>query len=137
MAKLSDLKIDSAAIADGVIVPIEEIPGLKIKVRGYTDQFIDAQNRRLSQAAEKFRGDISRIPNAIRRQINAGLLTEFLLVDVQGLYNDDAETDPVTLDQFKTLLANPDYARLSRACWEAAALVQSGAVTQAEHAEGN
>ncbi|GFE98169.1 MAG: hypothetical protein ABF979_05515 [Gluconobacter sp.] len=137
MAKLSDLKIDSAAVNDGVWVPIEQYPGLKIRTRGYTDQFLDAQTRRVAQAAEKYRNDPSRIPNAVRRQLNADLLTEFLLLDVDGLFADDAETQKVTIDEFRALLAQPDYARLARACWEAASLVATGAVQQAEDAEGN
>lgn len=137
MASLSSIKIDSAAINDGQWVDIEQLPGLRVKIRGYTDQFVDAQNRRLAQAAEKFRGDVSKIPNAVRRQLNTALLTEFLLLDVSGLYEDDAETRPVTLDTFKSLLADPDYVVLSRACWEAASQVASGAVEQVEVAEGN
>lgn len=137
MAKLSSLKIDSAAINDGRWVEIEQIPGLRIKTRGFTDQFVDAQNRRLSQAAEKFRGDVTRIPNAIRREINTGLLTDFLLLDVDGLFSDDAETVKISLDEFRQLLGNPDFSALSRACWEAASLVASGAAEQVEAAEGN
>ncbi|WP_249202702.1 hypothetical protein [Gluconobacter cerinus] len=137
MPKLSDLKIDSAAVNDGVWVEIEQFPGLKIRTRGYTDQFVDAQNRRLAQAAEKFRNDVTRIPNSVRRQLNAGLLTEFLLLDVDGLYSDDAETQKVGIEDFKALLANPDYGRLARACWEAASLVATGAVQQTEDAVGN
>lgn len=137
MAKLSDLKIDSAAVNDGVWVEIEQFPGLKIRTRGYTDQFVDAQNRRLAQAAEKFRNDVTRIPNSVRRQLNAGLLTEFLLLDVDGLYSDDAETQKVGIEDFKALLASPDYGRLARACWEAASLVASGAAQQTEDAVGN
>ncbi|CEF40790.1 hypothetical protein ACLEIY_10220 [Acetobacter tropicalis] len=137
MARLSDIKIDSAAIADGVTVPVEQYPGLKITVRGFTDAFRDAQARRLAQAAQKFRNDVSRIPFAVRRQINSGLLSEFLIVNVDGLYSDDAETVPVTLEEFKNLLANPDYRNLADACWDAAALVNTGAAEQVEKAEGN
>lgn len=137
MARLTDLKTDSAAINDGVWVDIEQYPGLRIRTRGYTDAFIDAQARRLAQAAEKFRGSIERIPNAVRRAINAGLLVDFLLLDVDGLYVDDAETEKVTLDGFRDLLADPSYGQLQRCCWEAASLVATGAVKQAEEAEGN
>ena len=135
--KLSALKIDSAAINDGVWVDIEQFPGLRIKTRGYTDAFVDAQSRRLAVAADKYRGDPARIPNADRRAINAGLLNDFLILDVDGLYSDDAETQKVSVEDFRKLLADPDYARLMRCCWEAASLVASGAVKQAEEAEGN
>ncbi|GBQ91362.1 hypothetical protein [Gluconobacter albidus] len=137
MPKLSDLKIDSASINDGVWVDIEQFPGLRIRTRGYTDAFVDAQNRRLAVAAEKFRNDPSRIPNAVRRAINAGLLADFLILDVDGLYADDAETQKVSVEDFGKLIADPEYARLMRCCWEAASLVANGAVEQAEAASGN
>lgn len=137
MLSLADLKTDSAAIADGMWVKIDKYPGLEIKSRGYTDQFVDAQAQRLRKAAERFRGDVSAIPNAVRRKINAGLLRDFLVLDVKGLHHDREQKNPVTVDEFKELLGNPDYRELMAACWEAAALVTTKASEHAEEAEGN
>lgn len=137
MAILADLKTDSAAINDGVWKKIEKYPGLEIKSRGFTDQFIDAQSRRERKTAENYRGDVRAIPNAIRRQINAALLCDFLVLDVRGLYHDEAQTHAVSLEEFKKLLPNPDYRELMAACWEAAGLVTTEAGKQAEDAEGN
>lgn len=137
MLTLADLKTDSAAIADGDWVKIDKFPGLKIKSRGYTDKFVDAQAQRLRKAAERYRGDVSAIPNAVRRKINAGLLRDFLVLDVEGLHHDREKKNPVTIDEFKELLGNPDYRELMSACWEAAALVTTKASEHAEEAEGN
>ncbi|OAZ69010.1 hypothetical protein SRCM100623_02316 [Acetobacter pasteurianus] len=137
MLSLADLKTDSAAIADGKWVKIDKYPGLEIKSRGYTDKFVDAQAQRLRKAAERFRGDVSAIPNAMRRNINAGLLRDFLVLDVKGLHHDREKKNPVTVEEFKELLGNPDYRELMAACWEAAALVTTQASEHAEEAEGN
>lgn len=137
MATLADLKTDSAAINDGEWKKIDKYPGLEIKSRGYTDQFIDAQSRRLRKVAEKYRGDVTAIPNAVRRQLNAELLCEFLVLDVRGLFHDKEKKRPVSLEEFKGLLPNPDYRELMAACWEAAGLVTTEAGKQAEDAEGN
>ncbi|MFT8519447.1 MULTISPECIES: hypothetical protein [Acetobacter] len=138
MPALSDLAIDSNAINDGAWVNIDEYPGLKIKSRGYTDAFVDAQNRRLDKAMRAAGvASAALIPNAVRRQINAKLLADFLVVDVDGLFKDTAQTQPVTADEFKTLLQDPKYARLMNACWEAAGSVTRDGASQAEEAEGN
>ncbi|MFT8932133.1 MAG: hypothetical protein ABF976_10290 [Acetobacter syzygii] len=138
MPVLSDLAIDSNAINDGAWVEIDEYPGLKIKSRGYTDAFVDAQNRRLDKAMRAANvSSVALIGNAARRQINAKLLTDFLVVDVEGLFHDAAKTQPVTVDEFKILLQDPKYARLMNACWEAAGSVTRDGANQAEEAEGN
>ncbi|WP_212374521.1 hypothetical protein [Acetobacter persici] len=137
MATLADLKTDSAAINDGEWKKIDKYPGLEIKSRGFTDQFIDAQNRRLRKVAEKYRGDVSAIPNAVRRQLNAELLCEFLVLDVRGLFHDKEQHHAVSVEEFKNLLPNPDYRELMGACWEAAGLVTTEAGKQAEDATGN
>lgn len=138
MPALSDLAIDSNAINDGAWVNIDEYPGLKIKSRGYTDAFVDAQNRRLDKAMRAAGvASAALIPNAVRRQINAKLLADFLVVDVDGLFKDTAQTQPVTADEFKTLLQDPKYARLMNACWEAAGSVTRDGASQTEEAEGN
>lgn len=136
MAILADLKTDSAAINDGVWKKIEKYD-FEIKSRGFTDQFIDAQNRRLRKMSEKYRGDLSAIPNAVRRQMNAELLCDFLVLDVRGLFHDVEQTQPVSLDEFKKLIPSPDYRELMNACWEAASLVTNEASEQAEDATGN
>lgn len=138
MPVLSDIAVDSNAINDGAWVEIDEYPGLKIKSRGYTDIFVDAQNRRLDKAMRAAGvSSTALIGNAVRRQINAKLLAEFLVVDVTGLFHDTAKTQPVTVEEFKTLLQDPKYARLMNACWEAAGSVTRDGANQAKEAEGN
>lgn len=137
MAKLSDFRTDTRAIKDGAWIRVNAAlyDDLEIQTRGYTDDFIDAQARRLARAAEPFGGDQTQIPNAVRRQVNAGLLREFLVLGVRNLNNDAGE--PVTLDEFLAMLDDPAYYRLSRAAFEAAGRVTTQVGAQVTAAVGN
>lgn len=137
MAKLSDFRSNSRAIQDGAWVRVNEAVygDLEILTRGFTDEFIDAQNAALDKAAERFDKDRSRIGNAELRAINAGLLREHLVLDVRNLSDDDDQ--PVSIDKFHEMLADAEFAKLSRACWEAANKVSNMSKKQLDAAMGN
>ncbi|MDN7354345.1 hypothetical protein [Acetobacter senegalensis] len=134
---LKDFETDSAVINDGKFVKVDGYDELEIKTRGYTDAYLDARTRRLKQAAEKYDGDIDLIPNGERRQINGELLRDYLVLDVKGVWHDKEKQNPVTADEFRALLGNPSYDRLTSACWRAVGLVQVAATAQQQDAEGN
>ena len=137
MAKLSTFRTDTRAVNDGAFVRVDEAQfgDLEIKTRGFTDAFVDAQNARLTKAALSHDGDQSRIPNAERRAINAGLLRDHLVLDVRNLEGDDGL--PVTREAFLDLLDQPEYGRLMGACWRAAAKINARGAEQAAEAVGN
>jgi hypothetical protein len=137
MAKLSAFRSNTKAIKDGAWVRVNEAlyDDLEIQTRGYTDEFVDAQTMRLIRAAEPFNGDQTRIPNAVRRAVNAGLLREFLILDVRNLADDDDQ--PVTRESFLTMLDDPTYKVLARACFEAASRVSNQSAEQVKAAAGN
>lgn len=137
MAKLSAFRADTAAIQDGAWIRVNEAfyDDLEIQTRGYTDAFVDAQTLRLIRAAEPFGGDQTRIPNAERRDLNAGLLREFLVLGVRNLLDDDGQ--PVELAGFLEMLDKPAYQRLARACFEAASRVSTQSARQIVNAVGN
>jgi hypothetical protein len=137
MAKLSAFRSDTRAINDGAWIRVDDAAygDLDIMSRGYTDEFVDAQNARLMKAAEPFLGDRDRIPNSVRREINAGLLRDFLVIDVRNLEGDDGK--PVSVEQFHDMLEQPEYAKLQRACWLAAGRITTRAAEQAKAAAGN
>lgn len=137
MAKLSDFRSNTRAIADGAWIRVNEAlyDDLEILTRGYTDDFVDAQTLRLQRAAEPYGGDQTRIPNALRRTLNAGLLREFLVIGVRNLVDDNGVE--ITRDAFLAMLDDPAYFRLNRACFEAAARVTTQTGEQAKAAEGN
>lgn len=133
---LNETKTNTAIITQGTFVAVPGYPGLEIKARGYTDEFIDARARMENEADLANKGTV--ITNAQRRKINAALLSDYLIVDVRGLFNGPGpEENPVTVDQLKTLLALPEYTRLARACWAAAGAAQVEAESQIQAAEGN
>lgn len=137
MAKLSDFRSDSKAISDGVWVLVDPVmfDDIEILSRGYTDDFIDAQNAMIRKYAQRYNGDKERITNAQYREINATLMREYLVVDVRGLL-DDKDT-PVTVAGFHEMLFKNEYTRLARAVWEAAGRVTMLTDSHRKAAEGN
>jgi hypothetical protein len=137
MAKLSMFTSDTRAINDGTWIRVNEAlyGDLDILTRGHTDEFIDAQNARLRQAAQPYNNDPDRVPNAVRRDLNASLLRDYLVLDVRNLVDDDDA--PVSKDQFIAMLDQPDYSKLARACWDAAARVTALSKEQLDAAKGN
>lgn len=136
MAKLSAFRVNSKAVTEGEWVRIgDEYDDLEIKTRGRTDQYHDATARRQRKAAAGFGGDVTKLPLAIRREINVECLIEFVVLDVRNLLDDAGE--PVTLDQFRALLRDPDYKELVEACYIAAEMVGQRRAAEAEEARGN
>lgn len=134
---LKEFETDSSVINDGKFVKVDGYEDLEIKTRGYTDQFLDARTRRLKKAAEKCDGDIDLIPNAERRKINAELLRDYLVLDVKGVWHDKDKQHAVTAEEFRALMGDPRYDRLTSACWRAVGQVQVVATHQQQDAEGN
>jgi hypothetical protein len=106
----------------------EEFDDLEIKTRGLTDQYHDARAAKLRRAALQHGGDVNKLPLAVTRRILVECLGDHVLLDVRNLENESGE--PVSFDQFKALLAEPDYADLVVAALKAAA--QVGLTRQAE-----
>jgi hypothetical protein len=136
MAKLSSFRQDSRAIQEGEWVRVgEEYDDLEIRTRGFTDAYFDAQAARQRKAAVGFGGDVTKLPSAIRRQINVECLIQHVVLDVRNLTHDDGR--PVTKEEFYDLLRDPDYAELVIACFRAASLVGQRRAADLEEAEGN
>jgi hypothetical protein len=137
MVSITEFRSDTRSINDGdwVRVDAARYGDLEIFSRGFTDEFVDAQNNRTGKAAEAYVGDKTRIPNSELRKINASLLEDFLILDVRNL-TDDAGI-AVTVDTFHSMLYEPQYSRLARASWEAAARISTRSMAQLDAARGN
>lgn len=137
MAKLADFKVDTRAINDGSWERVDEARygDLEIRSRGFTDQFVDMQAKMLRKAAEPYGGNQEDIPNDVRRMINADLCRGVLVLDVRNLTDDDGHA--VTIEAFHTMLDDPAYARLLRACFDAAAKVSTRSEAMAKAIAGN
>jgi hypothetical protein len=136
MVELSEFRTDTRAINDGVWIRVNEAAygDLDILSRGFTDDFVDAQNARVTKAAEPYGGERTRVPNSEMRTINASLLEDFLVLDVRNLRDGERV---VEVAQFHMMLYDPAYNRLARACWEAAGRVTTRSEAQVKAASGN
>lgn len=136
MARLAAFRVDSVAIENGEWKsPGEEYDDLEIRVRGLTDSYFDAQAAKLRRAALAHGGDASKVSNAVHKQIRAECLAAHVVLDVRNLAGPDGQ--PVTAEQFKALLLEPDYGELVIAVLKAAAQVGRGAAAELADAKGN
>jgi hypothetical protein len=136
MAKLSAFKTDSKAIHEGEWIRVgEEYDDLDIRTRGFTDAYFDAQAAKQRKAAVGFGGDVSKLPSALRRQINIECLLAHVVLDVRNLQHDDGRN--VTFEEFKEMLRDPDYGELLSACFKAASMVGQRRAADLEDAAGN
>lgn len=121
MARVASFRTDSSAEEQGAwIEPGEEFDDLRIKTRGFTDVYRDAQAARLRRAAVPFGGDESKVPNAVRRAVLIECLVKHVVLDVENL---EDENGPVEFAQFCEMLRNPDYKALVTAVLKAASMV--------------
>ena len=137
MVSITEFRTDTRAINDGTWIRVHEgaYGNLEILSRGFTDEFIDAQTARVAKAAELYGGNKERIPNSQLRSINASLMEDYVVLDVRNLTDEKGE--PVSVKDFHSMLYQPGYGRLARACWEAAAAVSNRSQAQMEAAVGN
>lgn len=137
MVSIDAFRSDSRAINEGDWVRVDEARygDLEILTRGFTDDFVDAQNQRTEKLAEAHMGDRTRIANSEMRKLNASLLEDYLILDVRNLTDDKGE--PVSVGLFHAMLYQPEYSRLQRAAWVAAARISTRSVQQLDEARGN
>lgn len=136
MAKLSAFTVNSGAIEAGEwIQPGEEYDDLKLKVRGFTDAYYDAQAQKLRRAALGFGGDVSKVPNAVQRDIRVECLIAHVVLDVANLSDDSGAA--VDIGKFRDVLRQPGHGDLVVAVMRAAAMVGRGNAADVEHAVGN
>lgn len=135
MAKLSNFTVNSKARESGDWVTLDDFDGLRIKTRGFTDQYVDARAARLRRKASQYQGDQSKIPNAVMRTVLVDCLIEFCLQDVDALEREDGT--PVAFSEFCAMLRDPEYGDLFNAANVAASQVGRASAAALEVALGN
>jgi hypothetical protein len=108
--KISDLKVDSALAEQGDWVEnIPDLPGIRIKARGTNNKdyrILEAKLVREIPRADRAEG----VSPADQDRIAGTLLLETVVLDVQGLTEDDGKT-PITYSKAlgRQLLLDPDF----------------------------
>lgn len=108
MASLKSLKKNLIAIDDGQWVPVTLDSGdiIKVKSRGITDAYRNAQARQHEKAAKSNpNGSLS---VELRRAINCRLLAQHVFLDIEGL-DDDGRL--VTAEEVKAILGDGQLVR--------------------------
>ncbi|MCG5239525.1 hypothetical protein MCW82_07055 [Azospirillum doebereinerae] len=140
MASLKSLKKNTAAINDGqwVSVTLDDGDTIRVRSRGVTDAYRNAQSRQQQNAAKGFGGDVAKLPVELKRAINCRVLAEHAFLDLAGL-DDDGRA--VTAEEVKDILRDRqqvvEYASLVDALFTAQAMVDEGLGEDRRDAEGN
>lgn len=131
--KLSDLKVNVAAIEQGAWVDdIPELPGLRLKVRGFGNaddrRIQDIEYQRLPRNL-RVRGNV---PSATTDIIMTKRLLGAILIDWDGLTGDDDKPLPYSKETAETLLTDKAYMPLRNAVIWAASVVADETKTEQE-----
>lgn len=118
--KLSEMRIDRDAKEQGEWVPSPYLPGVRIKARGYGNAdhrlLVAKQGRELSAAFASG----SEVSLDIQDANELDLLTKTLLVDWEGVTEEDGTVITCGSDRAHQLLADPELALLRMSVTHAA-----------------
>lgn len=135
MAKLTDFRVNARKLREGDWIDMgEDWDGMKLKVRAQGRAYFDARARAMARAAKDHGGDEARIPDAVVDRITAEAAGEHLLIDVAELSG--ANGEPVTVEDYRALMLDPDYAPLGAAVLVASDRLARRARAEAREAEG-
>jgi len=133
--KISELKIDAAKVEAGAWV--KDIPGfdgVAVRVRG-TGSHIARDTRAKATAAIPAARQRTGLSAEDQDSVSAVVARDALLIDIRGMTGDDDA--PMTVDQVKGLLPDPDYAALVGLVYYAASIVEKDGVETLEADLGN
>jgi hypothetical protein len=136
MPKLNAFRTSPRLLRDGDWVDLgDDFDGLRLKVRGQGHAYFDARARAIARAAQSFAGDTSRIAEDEMDRIAGAAAADHLLIDVDGLQ--DAEGAAITVDAYRGLMLQPEYAPLVAAVLVASDRLARRARAEAQAAAGN
>lgn len=134
MANLASYKRNSKVKAEGVWKQPDPDRDLRIKSRGYPDEYHDLQAAKQKKAAKGFGGDTSKLPVAMTRKINVECLIATSLIDVE-MKDDDGNA--VTFEEFCDALRDPDNVDLINLAFASANMADSEREDDLKEASGN
>lgn len=149
MASLSSILLSADRIKGGAWVPVHTPTGdtFDIRTRGFTPAYRDALAQlRLDAARDANKGaepgqwiiTPDTLPPSVADGCQAKALIAHCLLDIRGLFHDDAGAKPVTLAEFTALMLDPiSGAGIVRLVAEAAGSVTIAREDQVREAVGN
>lgn len=120
--KLSEIKRDAAAITAGQwVTDIPEMDKLRLKVRGLSSPIVSALQSRLERAVpRKDRNPDGSLKPDAQRRISGQVLLEAVLLDWEGVDQENGKPQSYDATIAKTLLTDPDYLSFANAvAWAA------------------
>ncbi|MFL7901575.1 hypothetical protein ACJ41P_10610 [Azospirillum argentinense] len=134
MESLDHLLLDEDVSSAGRWVqPDPDLP-LRIKTKGFTDEYFDAQARMQRSAAKGFNGDTERLPSSLKRDINAKCLLKHSLVDVENCVIGGKS---LTIEEFGDIIQTERGKRLLGLAFTAAGMAHDAQKAEHEAAVGN
>lgn len=130
--KLSDIAVNATAIERGRWVSIGHVmPGVRLKVRGVENE--DYQRLFNKLVTEIPRAERLKGPDAaLMRDITTRLLVETVLIDWDGIDNDDGSPLPYSKEKAREVLSNPNLIAFRKAVEWAAGVVGEDDLAETE-----
>lgn len=148
MASLSKFRRDTSIIKQGQWVTVgENDDTFEILTRGSTAPFRDAiaryrhdavrdLNRKRQPGSDAY--DLATLPPSVDDACLGRALVEHCVLDLRGLSHDDAGQQPVTLDEFRDMLRDPEtFGGLAGLAFAAVGRVNENATAERAEAVGN
>lgn len=125
--KLSEMKIDADKFEAGAWVDdIPEMGDLRLKVRGIGNSDFRAMQARLMEAEPRKYKVGGRLAPERQDVVTAKCLLHTVLIDWQGVLDDDGQPIPYTKELASEILTKPEYKRFRDAVTYAATVVADG-----------
>ena len=140
--KLSNLKINSARAEQGAwVCDLPQMGDLRLKVRGFSNTDFAAFMSKEGAAVprdqrEKGRRDGRILPKVADAIMIRGMV-EHILVDWDGLTDEDEQTVPFSKERAMDLLSDPDFRPFRDAVAQAAVIVEEIEADKVEAVVGN
>jgi len=135
--KLSEMRVNSAAIEGGRWVALVAFPGAEVKVRGMKSKGYRRELQRVVAdlpMQDKLR--LSEDPD-IADRIDIQMVSSYLLLDWRGIEDDNGDPVPFSAERAKEILSDPDMVELRDAVDYAIKIVGNDALVVAETATKN
>lgn len=136
--KVSQIKVNSAAIRSGVWVDIPWLDGVAIKLRGLEN--VDYQRRRADLIREKAaEAKANGVPpdKLSTMDVEVDAFVECVMLDWRGLTEDDGTPIPYSAEKALEYFKDPDLIDLWNAAYWASQQVRNAKKEQLEEDKGN